>query len=1086
MTLPTAGTLTLYPNGTFTYAPTGSGTDHFTYCANGAVTGTTCSSGLTATVTLNLSATANAANAPHANPDSYAGNVASILRVAAPGVLQNDFDPNGFPMTAVSVTKAQAFVTLFLNPDGSFTATKPATSACPAAGCTFTYQAKNSQNILSNTATVTLNFQAASNLSVTVRDAKTKVAITDYKWVIQQDLTFPINPVCQVNTGTAARPAGCPALPAGSIAPPTPATNFHTSFFPVIAEGCTGPQSCERGQTVYDANPASPTYQQHVQAACDGYGICTVGATQLPASLPSSAHLAATNPDGTPASYYISILPGDSANAFNTANVQDPANPANCGPGTQPTGIAVSSSCGHTMGGGPIPAPATCTANPCTFAPVIVNLQQNPLPTATVTAYVFEDDFPLNGEPDTGGGVDSLATQEVPLGDFQLEIWDTFGGVGDFTGQMTYDMFNVPLTNSLNGTVDPNTGLDACPISNTQGVGIGVIIVCPLYESDGKTPSPLTGQAVIRNLMQGKYAVTPHPGATRESNGEEWLQTNTLDGGHFLDSFIKAGEPPYFQEFGPAGYHVFFGMANPKHINARLAAICGGTTNPVIPFAAPCRNHIKGQVSNLHQARSPNEQLYSGGVFPQGNAGNYAMLNYTNCYAALGDSDGATIALAKCDPDGNFNFDTVNASGVPDGNYGLVVFDQWDDIIVDGSSRAVNVTGGQTMTLSVPYFTWQTHLWNRTYMDVGQLGRPVLLPDGTLDPVKSPGLIQIPTRIRQRDGKFVNTLLSDIGGNSHFDETFPLFNWYTVESDTTRFRGTGVHVVNDAGGQVDGPAPVGNGTTTGSSFQGVLNSKETFPLPTALRVPGAYYCSTANCTDSTSRPPAAGGPGGTTARIDPGSNVVEGWQGGVSQFDILDWGKIPYAVGETGGIRGHVVNGTTRPFDDPRMLFQNLWEPLVPNTTMNLYKESVALDFERVVPGDLALAHGVRAVRSVVARDRRTLALHVRDDLEDRDGHARLPHLGDRGHRDVLVVAVALPELIQRKRDVAAKVHRERGHRVVAVEDQHWVSSDRFRGCAGGTDGRWSRRQSRRQRKKHCAADCRRSAMVVKAAQVGN
>ena len=456
------------------------------------------------------------------------------VRVAAPGVLQNDFDPNGFPMTAVSVTKAQAFVTLFLNPDGSFTATKPATSACPAAGCTFTYQAKNSQNILSNTATVTLNFQAASNLSVTVRDAKTKVAITDYKWVIQQDLTFPINPVCQVNTGTAARPAGCPALPAGSIAPPTPATNFHTSFFPVIAEGCTGPQSCERGQTVYDANPASPTYQQHVQAACDGYGICTVGATQLPASLPSSAHLAATNPDGTPASYYISILPGDSANAFNTANVQDPANPANCGPGTQPTGIAVSSSCGHTMGGGPIPAPATCTANPCTFAPVIVNLQQNPLPTATVTAYVFEDDFPLNGEPDTGGGVDSLATQEVPLGDFQLEIWDTFGGVGDFTGQMTYDMFNVPLTNSLNGTVDPNTGLDACPISNTQGVGIGVIIVCPLYESDGKTLSPLTGQAVIRNLMQGKFSIIAHPGATREANGEQWLQTNSLDGGHFL------------------------------------------------------------------------------------------------------------------------------------------------------------------------------------------------------------------------------------------------------------------------------------------------------------------------------------------------------------------------------------------------------------------------------------------------------------------------------------------------------------------------------------------------------------------------
>ena len=67
-----------------------------------------------------------------------------------------------------------------------------------------------------------------------------------------------------------------------------------------------------------------------------------------------------------------------------------------------------------------------------------VNLELAPLKTATVTAYVFEDEWPLNGEPDTGGGVDSLATLEKPLGDFQIQIWDTAGRIGDFTGQMTY------------------------------------------------------------------------------------------------------------------------------------------------------------------------------------------------------------------------------------------------------------------------------------------------------------------------------------------------------------------------------------------------------------------------------------------------------------------------------------------------------------------------------------------------------------------------------------------------------------------------------------------------------------------------
>jgi hypothetical protein len=924
-TLPTSGTVTLYPNGTFAYVPTGSGADSFGYCANG--TTLTSTPSYCTTVSLNRSSTVG--TGPTANPDSYTSTISSLVRVGAPGVLGNDVDPNGYPMTAQLVTKQQAFLTVFLNPDGSFTVTKPAASTCPVAGCTFTYHATNSQNSVSNTATVTLNFLPASNLTVKVQDANTKVAITDYKWIIEQDLTIPVNAACQQNGPGGTKPATCP-----TGVPPTVATNFHTSYMPVIAAGCTGPQSCEQGQTVYDGNPSSPTYQQHVRAACDGYGICTVGATELPTSTPAQAHLAALNPDGSPASYYISILSGDSQNAFAYANTKDPSVSGNCTPGvngtpsSEPTGITESSACGHQMGGAPIPAPVAGV-----FAPVTVNLEPEPLKTATVTAWVFEDDYPLNGEPDGGGGVDTLATQEPGLGDFQIEIWDTAGGIGDNTGQMTYDMFNVPLTNALNGAIDPNTGLNACPISNTApGVGIGVIIVCPEYESDGKTLSPLTGEVVVKNLMQGKFSLIAHPSGVREANGEEWVQTNSLDGGHFLDSFIKSGEPNYFQEYGPGGYHDFFAMANPKIINARLASICAGTnTDTNIPFNLPCRNTINGQVTNLHQGRSPSETLYGSGVYPQGDPRNYAMLKYTNCYASIGDTDGATIAFAKCDPNGNFTF-----TGLPDGNYGIVIFDQWDDFILDGSSRPASVSGGQTLNLEFPSFTWQTHIWSNTFMDLNG--------NGIQDPGE-PGLIQVPTRIRQTNGKLLNTLFSDVSGMARFDESFPAFAWYNVESDTTRFRATGVHAVNDAGGQLDGPTGGlgGNGNT---AYPAVLNSTESFPLPTNLRVPGAYYCTNGDCSERAgiAGPPPAGGTGGSTGRIDPSNVEVEGWQGGVSEFDILDWGKIPYIAGENGGIRGHVVNATTRPFDDPRMLFQNLWEPLVPNVTINLYKEGTAPD----------------------------------------------------------------------------------------------------------------------------------------------
>ena len=154
--------------------------------------------------------------------------------------------------------------------------------------------------------------------------------------------------------------------------------------------------------------------------------------------------------------------------------------------------------------------------------------------------FVFEDD-PLNGEHDAGGGVDVLSPNEPGSGGFNITLFDDAGGTGDATGQMTYDMFNMPLSNSLAGTIDPVTGADACPISQMRDrvrradpsarPGItGMIVTCPKYESDGTTLSPLAGQAVVANLMPGRYGVVATPGADRIARGEEWLQTNTLDG----------------------------------------------------------------------------------------------------------------------------------------------------------------------------------------------------------------------------------------------------------------------------------------------------------------------------------------------------------------------------------------------------------------------------------------------------------------------------------------------------------------------------------------------------------------------------
>ena len=79
--------------------------------------------------------------APVANNDIYPATEDTTLNVAAPGVLGNDTDVNGNPLTAVLVTGPTAAQgTLTLNANGSFTFV-PAANFNGAA--TFTYRAND-------------------------------------------------------------------------------------------------------------------------------------------------------------------------------------------------------------------------------------------------------------------------------------------------------------------------------------------------------------------------------------------------------------------------------------------------------------------------------------------------------------------------------------------------------------------------------------------------------------------------------------------------------------------------------------------------------------------------------------------------------------------------------------------------------------------------------------------------------------------------------------------------------------------------------------------------------------------------------
>ena len=939
-----AASLTLNNNGTFTYVPCGSANDSFMYCGNGATSGAAC-----ALVSLNA-ATPEAAASITFGTNTFTSTVATSLSVKPPGILTGALDSGHY------LLKVFAGAPLAVATDGTITGTLAGpgtgTVTVDAAGgfnatvsapgtYTFTFKAQNSQGVTSAaTGTATLVFPAASGLSVKVYDGTDKITpITDYRWVIEEDRTFYVDPT--KTTNTCAQGATCPIVP-------TFGTNFHTSYMPVVATGCTGAQSCESGQTINGA-----------PVVCDvGNGICRTSAAQQTPVDPSSVALDPSK------RYYISILPGDAGNDFTDGNVSN-----NCVNGsgsanqTNPDGSP--NRCGHGMGGAPIAAACTpvAPATTCsgTFAPVTIWSQPAPYPPAQLSVFVFEDDFPLNGEQDAGGGIDVLAQNEPGLGQFNITLFDDAGGTGDATGQMTYDMFNQPLVNSLAGTIDPLTGQDACPISKNSRSGTndptqtgitGTIVTCPRLEGDGRTLSPLAGQAVVANLMPGRYGVVATPGADRIARGEEWLQTNTLDGQKAHDSFLRIGEPSYFQEFGPAGYHVSIGFANPAIINSRKAGVCNGTDLNV--QGTNCTNSITGKVTTERMSRTPDERLYS--------SGSNDSFAFTQCYVSFGDTDGEDFAFTKCNADGTFSL-----SGLPDGTWRVTVFDQWNDMLVDGLSTPVALSGGKTTPMGdIAMNQWQANIYTRTFFDPNGTGVPAKDLTGTpctsVPPPPAPptppgcnvnygndvssGLTLVPTNIRFRDGSYSNFNNTDLAGNAGFNEVFPLFSWYVIETDSIRYKNTGVHVVYDAGGPADG-------TTGGGSSrigQNMANTAEAISVPASLRVPGAVYCTTADCDGvSVAAGPITGGSSGpttglSTGRVDPPWVTSEGWQGFSGQNSFVEFGKKPFAPGETGGIHGEVIYASTRPFDDPSLLIHTSWTPDVPGVTINLYQETTAAD----------------------------------------------------------------------------------------------------------------------------------------------
>ncbi len=403
----------------------------------------------------------------------------------------------------------------------------------------------------------------------------------------------------------------------------------------------------------------------------------------------------------------------------------------------------------YTMGGVQVAAGQT--------DPARIVLRPTPIPTAQISIFVHQDNFPLNAAPDL--------PQEVGLCNFKIYLEEPAGRYGANGGQVQFDAWGNSLGTTYQRDVNGSYILDGDgnPIVETLGTGL-------LFSGCG--PDDL-GVVRIKNLPPAKYGVR-----AEAPQGSGWQQTHTIEGSPVIDAWVKADEPPFFTEFGPPGHHVFIGFTKAF---TDTDVLNGGFT-------------VSGQVHNAHHSRPPEIAFNDGGPYHEFNSA-------SRCWVGL-NSDGGTgrtVAVQRCDADSRFSF-----ANVPPGNYQLAIFDDNNDIVMGYHNVIVandGTCGVNALPCSdlgaVPVFNWFGRLESTVFYDANENGYP--------DPGEpNLGADILASNIRFRDGSLYQTFAIDTEGVAPFDQVFPFFHWMVAEIDPgANLKTTGMTAIVDAGGPVD-------------------------------------------------------------------------------------------------------------------------------------------------------------------------------------------------------------------------------------------------------------------------------------------
>ena len=527
---------------------------------------------------------------------------------------------------------------------------------------------------------------------------------------------------------------------------------------------------------------------------------------------------------------------------------------------------------GHSLGGAPLIFPASGPAN------VTVVVNSNPIPTAQITVFVFEDNKVLNGAPDLPEEDWDIAGGTSPAQDFSIKVFDAAGQYGIAGGQVTQDAFGNTLGTEYdaagNVTFMPPNGFLLQPNAN--------------------------GVLAIKNMPPAKYAIEVVPPA-----GQGWHQTSTIEGSKAIDAWVKANEPPFFIEFGPPGHHVFIGFVQDQN-----------------NFAGGSGSTISGEVTNLHLSRPTDTAFFSGNPFPA-------------CRIGLNDGPtgvGEMVYTAACeDTNGDGSRSEFSISNVPPGTYDLVVYDDNMNVLIATRRVIVNPNGtcdtpdGLCDLGDVSVFNWFARFESSVFFDFNENGfRDCVTPDCdnfSLGDEVNLGADQAAVTLRFRDGRVYQSFPVDVAGEAPFDTVFPFFHWLVAEVDFAKLKATGATFTIDNGG------PVAAGETLTPQPQVCTTAQSTNPDDPDFGCTVGSNLVNPNTLDNLSR-------------TETGPVLTAGFQGFLGQTNRTEFGKTIYGPNENGGISGIVFYAITRAEDDPRFAAAEEWEPGVPRVQVNLYRDA--------------------------------------------------------------------------------------------------------------------------------------------------